>query len=114
MYNSKSPYFSMAGLAFREANTPFEMTMNLRIGLEKIRSYVLFGGSKHEAWQAMLFIEENCPKVQTITNDMRLIIFEDDRFPDANLEKLKKYRLQLCNDLDRRTKQNSPARTQDD
>ena len=115
MHGARTPYFSFKGMAFKGQSTGFETTMNIRIALEVIRNFAMCGGCAHEAMAAIKYIEQQCPKVQTITNDMRLNFFNDDQFPDVDAGRLRIMKLALYSDLEKRTQQSSPTeRTVDD
>lgn len=113
MYRANTPYFSFKGMAFKDTNTDQEMSVNIRIALGIIRDFAMHGNDAHEAMAAIQYIERQCPKVQTITNDMRLNFFDDDKFPDVDAGRLRRMKLQLCSDLDKRTQQNRPAHSND-
>lgn len=105
MYGTRTPYRSMKGLAFRETNTAEEIRANIVAALERVRSYAMWGGNAHEVLAALKYIEQECPKVITITNDIRLNYFDDDKFPGVDAGRLRRMKLQLCSDLFKRTGQ---------
>lgn len=103
MYNAQTPYFTFKGMAFKDTHTSQELAVNVSKALSIIRNFAMSGGDAHEVMAAINYIESQCPKVQAITNDIRLNFFDDDKFPDVDAGRLRRMRIQLCCDLEKRT-----------
>lgn len=96
---NKSPFHSLKGAAFQTSGTHHEIKINIRAALGLIRRYVSYGGASTDAEIGMRYIEQECPKVQLIINDMRMYLFDYDKFDSDDHKKLC---LQLCSDLEKR------------
>jgi hypothetical protein len=102
MNKSRNPYFSLQGLAFREAGSIAETRINIQVASEVLKSFAMYGGNYDEPLRAIEFIEQECPKVHIITERMRSVFFDDDKFPDVDKGRLRRMKIQMCCDLESR------------
>jgi hypothetical protein len=84
--SNNNPYFRFAGMAFQTPGDDVETTANTCKAMNILQAFVTNGGSQAEAMQALGYLEDQNPKLETYCDAMRIAFLLDD-FDDADAKR---------------------------